>query len=144
MLFISAVVNMVFEPFCDRPQPERRPWASQLKPSTLGLSCPDTPRLFACTCQASFGVALCDQSREADDIVDEGGTDAQKSSRAAPAPARARRGVRGAHPTELMMSALATTVERYKLDKKHLADVIDGCEMDLLKAEVEGRPNRLA
>ena len=32
-----------------------------------------------------------------------------------------------------MMSALATTVERYKLDKKHLADVIDGCEMDLLK-----------
>ena len=80
MLFISAVVNMVFEPFCDRPQPERRHWASQLKPSTLGLSCPDTRRLFACTCQESFGVALCDQSREADDIVDEGGTDAQKSA----------------------------------------------------------------
>ena len=64
MLFISDVVNMVFEPFCERPRPERHPRASQLKPSTLDLSCPDTPRLFACTCQVSFGAALCDQTRE--------------------------------------------------------------------------------
>jgi phytoene/squalene synthetase len=116
-------------------------FATQAKHIWLELS--RQASLIACTCQESFGVALCDQSREADDIVDEGGTDAQKSAELR----RLRLALDAAcagHPDELMMSALATTVERYKLDKKHLADVIDGWEMDPLEGRVEGRPNRLA
>lgn len=74
--------------------------------------------------------------READDAVDEGGTDAEKAEKLA-ALRRALDRTYDGHPEGLAMTALADVVRRYGLAKKHLADVIDGCEMDLRGARYE-------
>lgn len=74
--------------------------------------------------------------READDIVDEGGSEDEKRARLA----EFRRGLdacfegRPAGPT---FSALAAVARRHSLSKKHLADVVDGCEMDLATTRYE-------
>jgi len=68
--------------------------------------------------------------READDIVDEGGTVPEKRERLD----AFRRGLDACFagaPEGPIFVALAATAKRFKLAKKHLADVIDGCAMDL-------------
>jgi 15-cis-phytoene synthase len=74
--------------------------------------------------------------READDAVDEGGTPDEKAAKLA----ALRSGLDGAfasRPEGPMFTALADVARRYALDRKHLADVIDGCEMDLHTAKYE-------
>jgi phytoene synthase len=74
--------------------------------------------------------------READDLVDEGGTVAEK--RAGLDALRARLdGAFDGRPDGPGMVALAEVARRAKLEKRHLADVIDGCAMDLDRARYE-------
>ncbi len=77
--------------------------------------------------------------READDIVDEPG--ATEAKRAALARFRAAldacyEGRTEGAPTSTF-TALAEVVRRARISKRHLADVIDGCEMDLDRARYE-------
>jgi phytoene synthase len=74
--------------------------------------------------------------READDAVDEGGTDAEKAARL-DAVRRALDRVYEGKPEGPALTALAEVVSRYGLQKKHLADVVDGCEMDLRRTRYE-------
>ncbi len=74
--------------------------------------------------------------RDADDAVDEGCTDAEKAAKLAELRAALDRAFDG-KPEGLAMTALAHVVRRHGLSKKHLSDVIDGCEMDLRKSRYE-------
>jgi phytoene synthase len=74
--------------------------------------------------------------READDIVDEGGT--REKKRAALARFRgALDAAYGGRPEGPIFTALADVLRRAPISKRHLSDVIDGCEMDLDRERYE-------
>lgn len=75
--------------------------------------------------------------RVADDIVDEPGPSAAERRAELADLRRALDAAFEGSPDGPGMTALAEVGRRYKLDRKHLRDVIDGCEMDLERARYE-------